>query len=70
MFFRQQPGNKPQSQFGEMNATQLYCTRCQRAMPVRERLALYLPSGALYHYVCAACGELLGKKESKAPIVR
>jgi hypothetical protein len=39
-------------------------------MPVREKLALYLPSGALYHYVCAQCDSLLGKKQDVAPPLR
>ncbi len=46
-----------------MNATQLYCPTCKQAMPVREKLALYLPSGNLYHYVCQRCDAVLGKKE-------
>jgi hypothetical protein len=36
-------------------------------MPVREKLALYLLSGAIYHYVCVNCDSVLGKKEDKAP---
>lgn len=46
-----------------MTASQLFCQKCRRAMPVREKLALYLPSGVLYHYHCASCDEVLGKKE-------
>lgn len=60
------PGRAP-AQFRELSASQLYCPTCQRAMPVRERLALYLPSGALYHYVCTRCDSLLGKKQDVAP---
>ena len=67
------PGNQPpaprppRGQFEGLNATQLYCPTCKRAMPVREKLALFLPSGALYHYVCAKCDTLLGKKQDSAP---
>ena len=71
MHSSQPPGRgQPRGQFEGLNATQLFCPTCQRAMPVREKLALYLPSGALYHYVCARCDTLLGKKEDSAPAVR
>lgn len=62
------PGPRPpRGQFDGLNATQLYCNKCQRPMPVREKLALFLPTGALYHYECARCGEILGKKQDSAP---
>lgn len=65
------PGQgKPRGQFESMNATQLHCPTCQRAMPVREKLALFLPSGALYHYVCVRCDAVLGKKQDIAPPLR
>ncbi|MBI2943520.1 MAG: hypothetical protein HYY25_04910 [Candidatus Wallbacteria bacterium] len=65
---RFQPPRAPR-QFRNLNATQLFCPTCQRSMPVREKLALYLPTGALYHYVCAQCDSVLGKKEDAAPRV-
>jgi hypothetical protein len=66
--FRMKPGARQQrSQFQNLNATQLYCPTCQRAMPVREKLALFLLSGAIYHYVCVGCDNVLGKKEDAAP---
>ena len=66
--FRMRPGAQQRSpQFRNLNATQLYCPKCQRAMPVREKLALYLLSGAIYHYVCVGCDSVLGKKEDAAP---
>lgn len=59
------PGRaRPQAQFDSLDATALFCPKCQRAMPVRTRPALYLASGVLYHYDCAGCGELLGKKNT------
>lgn len=72
MFGNQPPGPpKQRGQFEGLNATQLFCPTCQRAMPVREKLALFLPSGALYHYVCARCDTLLGKKtDNPPPLVR
>ena len=64
------PPGSSRGQFGDMAATQLFCPTCKAAMPVREKLALYLPSGALYHYVCARCDAVLGKKEDIAPVLR
>jgi transposase-like protein len=48
--------------FSEFQATQLYCPKCKQANPVRERLLLVLPTGDLREYVCAVCGESVGKK--------
>ena len=59
---------RARGQFEQLSATQLYCNKCQRSMPVREKLALYLPSGALYHYTCVNCDTVLGKKEDRAPL--
>lgn len=66
--FQQRRSPSRRRQFEGMSATQLYCPKCQRAMPVREKLALYLLSGAIYHYVCDGCGTVLGKKEDKLPV--
>jgi len=52
----------PRAQFAQLQASQLYCPTCKTAMPVREQVALYLPSGNLYHYKCQRCGSILGKK--------
>ena len=68
MPFSQRPPQR--GQFEAFSASQLYCPTCKRAMPVREKLALYLPSGALYHYVCAQCDTVVGKKEDVAPPLR
>ncbi len=67
MMMRRPGRAKRPDQFRELNATQLYCPTCKAAMPVREKVALYLPSGALYHYLCARCDTVLGKKEDAAP---
>ena len=48
--------------FRDLHATQLYCDRCKRAMPVRERLLLIIPGKNLYEYVCSRCGNSLGKR--------
>ena len=42
-------------QFDQFKATLLYCNKCRRAMPVRERLLLVLPDGDLYDYTCEGC---------------
>jgi len=43
-------------------ASQLYCPKCKAAMPVRERLLLYLLNEELHEYFCARCGTSLGKR--------
>ena len=56
-------GGRPAQGGTSLNATQLYCPTCKQAMPVREHVALYLPSGAIYHYRCMRCNTMLGKKQ-------
>lgn len=53
-------------QFGEFNAALLYCEKCKRAMPVRQRLLLVLPDGELYDYTCQGCNNSVGSKTEKA----
>ncbi len=57
-------------QFGAFTATELYCPKCRRAQPVREKLLLVLPAGELYEYLCAHCAESLGKRTVSGPAVR
>jgi hypothetical protein len=52
--------------FDQFNATLLYCDKCGRAMPVRQRLLLVLPDGELYDYTCQACNNSVGSKTEKA----
>lgn len=49
-------------QFGEFTASELYCPKCQRAQPVRERLLLILPTGELREYLCSRCATSLGSR--------
>ncbi|MFB3778475.1 MAG: hypothetical protein ACE141_12735 [Bryobacteraceae bacterium] len=49
--------------FEELQASQLYCPACKRAMPVRKRLLLVLLDRETFDYVCAGCGTPVGKKE-------
>ncbi len=51
-----------QKQFDQFRATELYCPKCRRAMPVRERLLLVLPEGDKYEYLCVNCGTSVGDK--------
>jgi len=51
-----------QSDFEELEATELFCPRCRRAVPVRKRLLLILPDGDHYEYTCALCQTPVGSK--------
>jgi hypothetical protein len=55
-----------EKQFDQLRASLLYCNRCRRAMPVRERLLLVLPDGDLYEYLCQQCGSSLGSKTERS----
>lgn len=52
-------------QFEKLQATELYCPKCRRAMPVRERLLLVLPEGDKYEYLCTYCGTSVGERIEK-----
>jgi hypothetical protein len=52
--------------FDQFNASLLYCNKCGRAMPVRQRLLLVLPDGELYDYTCQGCNSSIGTKTEKA----
>jgi hypothetical protein len=57
----------PRDSFGEFQATSLFCPRCKRATPAREKLLLVLPGGNKYDYVCAECGTAVGGKTDNDP---
>ena len=59
------PTRQKQDQFKEFEATELYCGKCRRAVPVRKRLLLVLPEGDKYEYRCALCGNTVGDKLDK-----
>jgi hypothetical protein len=65
-YFRTPPqaARRPRSRgaFKEFDATELYCPRCQRAVPVRKRLLLVVPEGDKYEYVCSFCSTTVGTK--------
>ena len=50
--------------FKKFCATELYCPKCNAAMPVREKELLVLPTGALYDYLCSRCGTTLGSRKA------
>jgi hypothetical protein len=58
---RQRPVRK-QAQFDQFEATELYCPKCRKAVPVRKFLLLILPDGDKYEYRCAFCGTKVGDK--------
>jgi predicted RNA-binding Zn-ribbon protein involved in translation (DUF1610 family) len=53
---------RQKKQFESLNAVELYCPKCGRSMPVRERLLLVLPEGDKYEYLCVRCGTSLGDR--------
>lgn len=56
-------------QFGKFTASELYCPKCQRSQPVRERLLLVLPTGELHEFLCSRCATSLGKRSVTNPPV-
>ena len=48
--------------FQELDATELYCPNCGRAVPVNKFLLLVLPDGDRYEYRCKYCGTKVGDK--------
>jgi len=51
------------SDFEALEASQLFCPTCKRAMPVRKRLFLVLLDKEIFDYICTSCGSAVGKKE-------
>jgi hypothetical protein len=62
---RQERG-QPRGEFEELEATELYCSTCRRAVPVRKFLLLVLPEGDKYEYRCRVCGSTAGDKIDKS----
>lgn len=55
-----EPANR--ETFREFDATELFCPKCSRAVPVRKRLLLVLPEGDKYEYLCTLCATTVGTK--------
>jgi len=53
--------------YGDFEATELYCPRCRKAVPVRKKLLLVLAEGEKYDYTCVFCGTSVGDKTVKNP---
>ena len=51
--------------YDKFSASQLYCAKCKQAMPVKERLLLYIPGGEMYDYTCVKCGSSVGSRKTK-----
>ena len=56
----------PPDAFRDLQASELFCPRCQASRPVRERLLLVLPDGELHEYRCAVCAQSLGTRTVSA----
>ena len=56
----------PKAEFDQLEATELYCPACRRAVPVRRFLLLILPEGDNYEYRCQYCGTKVGDKIDRA----
>jgi hypothetical protein len=48
--------------YRDFDATELYCPKCRKAVPVKKRLLLVLTNGDKYDYSCAFCGTSVGDK--------
>ena len=48
--------------YRDFDATELYCPKCRRSVPVRKKLLLILAAGEKYDYSCAFCGTSVGDK--------
>ena len=54
--------SQQESNFDQLEAMELYCANCGRAVPVRKSLLLVLPEGDKYEYRCHFCGAKVGDK--------
>jgi hypothetical protein len=48
--------------YRDFDATELFCSKCRKAVPVRKRLLLVLTDGDKYDYSCVFCGTSVGDK--------
>jgi hypothetical protein len=54
------------NQFKSLRASSLYCAKCKKAQPVREKLLLILPDREIYDYLCTVCASSVGSREIRA----
>ena len=69
--FRFIPANQRRTEkksetFEQLEAMELYCSKCGRAVPVRKFLLLVLPEGDRYEYRCQFCGTNVGNKVDRS----
>jgi len=57
---------EPQADYRDLEAMELYCPKCGRAVPVRKFLLLVLPEGDKYEYRCQLCGTKVGDKTDRS----
>lgn len=50
-----------------LEASELFCSTCKTARPVRRHLLLVLPTGNKYEYRCVVCSSPVGAKEDTDP---
>lgn len=48
--------------YSDFDATELFCPKCKKAVPVKKKLLLILPQGEKYDYSCVFCGTSVGDK--------
>jgi hypothetical protein len=48
--------------YRDFDATELFCPKCKKSLPVRKKLLLILPEGDKYDYTCSVCGASVGDK--------
>jgi hypothetical protein len=48
--------------FRDFDATELFCPKCKKAVPVRKKLLIVLAEGDKFEYTCIYCGTSLGDK--------
>ena len=63
---KQQSQVEPQADFRDLEAMELYCPKCGRAVPVKKFLLLVLPEGDKYEYRCQFCGTKVGDKTDRS----
>ncbi len=60
------PDNSPDPQFDRIAVSELFCSRCGRAQPVRRHLLLVLPGGNKYEFRCSVCGQSVGSEDASS----
>lgn len=60
------PERERRDHFQDLDATELYCPNCGRAVPVNKFLLLVLPDGDRYEYRCKYCGTKVGDKVDRS----